>query len=139
VANVGHVARLPPFNAAHRALGAKHFDDLLRAFIAEELAQRFLVPRDAVFLHQRDEVSRRVARERRAAEVGIRRKEIAVGRVQVGEVAASTPRDADLLAHLAVVVDEQHAAGALARSRGAHHARCASADHRDVECVHRRH
>jgi hypothetical protein len=37
-------------------------------------------------------------------------EEVAVRRVQVGEVAAPAAGDADLLPHLAVVLEEQHAA-----------------------------
>ena len=50
--------------------------------------------------HQRDEIPRRVARERRAAEVGVRRFEVVGADVDVGEVAAATARDADLLGDL---------------------------------------
>ena len=91
----------------------------LRAVVAEELAQLLLVPGDAVALDERDEIARRVARERGAAEVGILRQEVRRVGVQVGEVAAAAAGDADLLAERSVVLDEQHAAAALPR-RAAH-------------------
>jgi len=56
-----------------------------------------------------------------------------MGRVDVGEVAAPAPRDADLFAHLRVVVDEQHAPAALGGGGGAHHAGGAGTDDDGVE------
>ena len=46
-----------------------------RTAVAEKLAQLFLVPGDAVPLHQRDEIVRRVAGQRRLAEVRIRTRD----------------------------------------------------------------
>ena len=72
--------------------------------VAEQLALVLLVEGDAVLLHQRDEVLRRVARQRRAAEVRVVAQEVLVRRarveVAVGEVAAAAAGDADLLGDL---------------------------------------
>ena len=122
-------AGLAPLHAAGAAFLHQHVDDLPGALVAEELAQRLLVPGDAVALDQRDEMARGVAREGRTAEVGVLREEIAPGRVQVGEVAAPAPRDADLLADLVVVIDQHYAPAALPRGRGAHHAGRAGTDY----------
>ena len=51
--------------------GKKKIDDLLGRSIAEQLAQGFFVIGDAVALDQRDEILRRVAAERRNAEMRI--------------------------------------------------------------------
>src|SRR5258706_14299228 len=93
-----HFARLPPFDTSLCAFGAQHVDDLLRPPVAEELAEGLLVPGNAVGLDERDEIARRVTRERRAAEVGIGREKIRGRRMEVGEVAAPSPGDANLLA-----------------------------------------
>src|SRR5258706_6894033 len=127
-----HLAGLAPIDAPLRALGDEHVDDPLRAVVAEELPERLLVIRDAVALHERDELARRVARQRRAAEIRVARDEVAVRGVDVGEVAAPAARNADLLADLRVVVDEHHAPPALPRSCGRHHSRGAGTDHGDV-------
>ncbi len=95
-----------------------------------------LVPRDAVALHERDEVLRRVARERRAAEVRVVGQEVGRPRVAVREVAAAAARDADLLAHLRRMVDEQHARTELAGDAGAEEAGGAGTDDDGVEGQH---
>src|SRR5258706_4278752 len=130
--HAAHLAGLAPLDAPLLALGDEHVDDPLRAVVAEELPEHLLVIRDAVALHERDEVARRVARQRRAAEIRIARDEVAMRGVHVGEVAAPPARDADLLADLRVVVDEHHAPPALSRSCGRHHSRGAGADHGDI-------
>src|SRR5437868_5943981 len=130
---LAHLARLPPFDAALLALRAQHVDDLHGAAIAEELAQRLLVPGDAMAFHERDEIPRRVALERRAAERGIGREVIRMRCVEVGEVATAAAGNSDLLADLLVVIDEQDPAAPLPRRGGAHHARGPGADDGDVE------
>jgi hypothetical protein len=76
---------------------------------------------------------RRVAGQGRAAELGVARQVVGDAHVQVGEVAAAAAGDADLLGELGGVVDDQHAAPALAGFGGAHHAGGAGADHDHVE------
>ena len=108
-------------------------DDLARAAVAEELAELLLVEAHAVLLDQRDEVGRRVARERRAAEVRVLGEEVLGPRAQVGEVAAPAARDQDLAADLGVALEHEHAAPALAGLDRAHQAGRAAADHDHVE------
>ena len=105
-------------DATGRAFGQQHGDDVLGRAVGKELALVFFVKGDAVFLHQRNEVGRCVARQRRAAKLRVLPHKVLVrsSRVQVavGEVAAPAARDADLLGHLVGVVDEQDFQPALA-------------------------
>jgi hypothetical protein len=55
------------------------------------------VIRDPVVLHEPNEIGGRVARQRRFCEVGIGGEEIIGPRVQIGEVAAASAGDKDLL------------------------------------------
>jgi hypothetical protein len=50
-----------PRHARAVAFGLQHVDDLLRTVVAEQLAQRLFVVRDAVAVDQRDEMLRCVA------------------------------------------------------------------------------
>ena len=80
----------------------------------------------------------RVAKDSQPLASGAWGTEVFRGRVsdfEVGEIAAAAARDADLLGELFGVVDDQHAAPALAGLGGAHHAGCAGAYHDDVEVV----
>jgi hypothetical protein len=76
--------------------------------VGEQLALVLFLVGDAMPVHERDEVGRRVARQRRAAELRVAAHEMPVRRahvqVAVGEVAAAAARDADLLGHLLRVV-----------------------------------
>jgi hypothetical protein len=53
--------RALPRHACAVAFGLQHVDDLLRTVVAEQLAQRLFVMRDAVAVDQRDEMLRCVA------------------------------------------------------------------------------
>jgi hypothetical protein len=53
--------------------------------------------------------------------------------MEIGEVAPPSPRDADLLAGLVGMVEDQHGASALSRFRRAHHAGGTCPDHHNVE------
>jgi hypothetical protein len=61
------------------------------------LAQLLLVIADPVFLQQRDEIIRRVTRQRRFAEVWIFGNEVFGAGVQIRKVAAPTSGDGNLL------------------------------------------
>jgi hypothetical protein len=82
------LARHGPAHTGFIALGAQHVDDSLRGLVAEQLPLVLFVKCDAAPPEQGDEIGRRVARQHRAAEVRVGRKEILGARVQVGEVAA---------------------------------------------------
>ncbi len=91
-------------------------------------------------VEQGDDVLRREARQRRAAEVRVGAQEVLVrrGRVEiaVGEVGAPAARDAHLLGHPLRVVDQQHPQAALPGLRGAEQAGGASAYDDGVESLH---
>ena len=52
--------------------------------------------------------------------------------MDVGEVAATTPRDLDLLADLIVVLEKEHPLAAIARREGEEHPGATTADHDHV-------
>src|SRR3546814_8090732 len=80
-----------------RAVGEQQVDDLLRGAVAEELAERLLVPGDAGRVDPRDEILLGVALQRRDTEARVLRQKVRRRAVQVGEVAAPAAGDADLL------------------------------------------
>ncbi|MCY1234777.1 hypothetical protein D9M72_473680 [compost metagenome] len=106
----------------------QHPDDVLGRVVAEELAEGLFVPGDAVLFDQGQEIARRITRQCRLAEMRVGRKEILRPRMDIGEVAATTAGDADLLAGCLGMVEHSRAAAALARFDGAHHARSTGAD-----------
>ena len=120
-------------DAACLALGQQHGHDLPRRAVAEQLAQRLLVPGDAVLFDQGDEVVLGVAGQGRLAEVRVGRQERLGPRVQVGEIAAATTGDQDLLADLVGMLQHQHPAPALAGALRAHQARPAGPNDNHVE------
>ncbi len=127
------VDRPHPRDAARVAFGDEHRDDPLARVVAEQLAAVLLVPRDAMAVDERDEVARRVARERRRRERRIAGQEVRRADVPVREVAAAAARDADLLGELRGVVDQHDRAAAASGHGRAHHAGRAGPDDGDVE------
>lgn len=121
-----------PRDAARVALVLQHVDDRVAAVVAEELALVLFVPGHVMALEQPEEVARRIARQRRAREMRIRRQIVVGAGVQVREVAAAAARDADLLGEPRRVIDQHDAAAELPGDRGAHHPGGARADHGDV-------
>ncbi len=117
------------------ALAHQHVDDLLRGAVAEELAQRLLVPCDAVALDETDEVGGRVACQGRFGKVGIGGEEIVGAGVQIGEIASATAGDEDLFAGAAGALEHSNAAAAAASLNGGHEAGGASAEDENVETV----
>ena len=125
----------PDLHLAAGAFVEQQLDDLARGAVAEELAQRLLVPGDAVTLDQVEEILRGVAAERGLHEMRVLR-EVAIGRgAEIGEVAAATARDQDLLARRIGMIDEEHALAPLAGGERTHEPRGAgSQDDRVVHC-----
>ena len=115
-------------HAGGRAFGQQHRHHLLAGVVAEQLAEFLLVVGDAVAFDQFDEMPRRVARQRRLAEVRVRRQVVGRRRAGIGEVAASAAGHQDLLADLVGMVDHQHAQPALASRDRRHQACGAGAD-----------
>ena len=59
-----HATTTSNLHSGALALRRQHVDNLLRAPVAEELSERLLVIGDAVALDERDEIRRRIARQR---------------------------------------------------------------------------
>ena len=131
--NLVHGGRHRPLHAAVLTLGAQHVDDPLRGIVAEELPPIPFVKIDAVSLHKLDKIARRVARQRRAHEMGVEAEVVLRPDAPVGEVAPSAAGDADLLGKPGGVIHQQHAAPALAGGGGAHHAGGTGADDHHIE------
>ncbi len=70
-----------------RAFGQQHRQYLLGRAIAEQLPERFLVPRDAVVFDHLKEIIRRVAAECRLGEMFVIRKVTFGARVGICEIA----------------------------------------------------
>ena len=125
------------FNTNSAAFLFQHGDDLLRRAIAKELSQRFLMVGNAVLLHQRDEIRRRVACQCGLSKVWVGGDKIFRTAMQIGEIAASAARDQDLLSYAFSPLQYHHAASTLARFNGAHEASCAAAENDYIKIVHK--
>ena len=88
---------------------------------------------DAARINTLDEIPRRKPLQRRNAEMRILRDELLGAGMHIGEIAPPAAGNADLLARLVGMIDDQNAAPALASLGGGKHARCAGADDEDVE------
>jgi len=100
--------------------GDEHVEDVAGGAVAEELAELLFVPRDAVLLDQGEEVGGRVASERGLREVRIFGEEIFRAAVDVGEVAAASAGDEDLLAGARGAFEDGDAVSTAASFDGAH-------------------
>ena len=87
--NIRDGAADPHIDTTLRAFGQQHGDDLARRAIAEQLAECFLVIGDGMALNQRDEVSLRVAAQRRSAEVRVAGQKVVRRAVEIGKITAS--------------------------------------------------
>jgi len=87
----------------------EELQDLLGALIAEELSELLLMPLDSVALHEGKELGGRVPGEGRLHEVWAARGDV-VDRsgANVGEVAASTAGDENLVPEPRVVFEDDH-------------------------------
>ncbi len=119
-------------------LGQQQIDDLLRRTVAEQLAERLFVIRNAVAFHQGDEIAGAVAMQRGNAEMRIARQEILGCATQIGEIASPAARDADLLSRRSRMIEHENRAAALAGLRRAHESRRARSDNNDVPPIHQR-
>ena len=128
-----HVAVAADLRLRGTTLVEKHRDDRAGTAVAELLAELLFVVRNPVPFDQVDEVPRRVARQRRSAEVAVLRKEIFRPGMDIGEVAAAPARYRDFLAHPITVLQEGHSAPALPSRQCAHHPGRAATDDYDIE------
>lgn len=85
-------------------------------------------------LHQRDEGRGLEARQCGKAEARIVREEVLSARVDIGEVAAATARNADFLARLFGVVDDEDTPPSPARRQRAEKAGAARANDDGIVC-----
>jgi hypothetical protein len=113
------LSRQPERGVGAGHLLPQHLDDLGGLVVAEKLPQRLFMPGDAVAADQVDEIPLAIAGERRFAEMRVLRQVIRGLCIEIGEIAPTTARDADLLARGACVVDDQNARSRMGR---AHHA-----------------
>jgi hypothetical protein len=111
----------------------EHVDDLPGGVIAEELAQRLLVPGDSVAFDKLQKVSGLIERQRGLGEVGIGRDEVLRRAMDIGEVATASAGDENFSARLRVVFEEKDATVALSGYCGAHETGCACTQHDYVE------
>ena len=115
-----HGHRVAYLHAATRAVGQQHVDDLLTGIVTEELPQMFFMKPDARFTHTGNEALGRMGLERMANEAWVATQ--VAGRIrpiQIGEVAATTTRDADLLADATCMVQHDHPQAAQPQLPGA--------------------
>ena len=131
-------AGLPALYTALRAFGQQHLDDVFGRAVAKQLALVLLVVRDAVLVHQRQKVARRVTRQGGAAKARVFAQEVGRRGAGVGEIAASAAGDADFFRDLFAVVYHQHRQAQLAGHAGAKQAGSARAHDDDIEFLHGR-
>ena len=79
-----------------------------------------------MFFDQRDEIRRRVARQRRLGKVRIRGKKIFRLAVKIGEIAASPAGDQNLFSQPVSMFEHRDTPAAFAGLDGAHESRCAA-------------
>ncbi len=96
------------------ALFFQHGDNLLRGAVTEKLSQSFFVICDSVFFHQGNEVSGRVAGQRRFGKVRVGGEKIFRTAMNIGEVAASAAGDQYLFADALRALQHGHAPSAFA-------------------------
>ena len=121
------------FHAGRAALRFQHSRDLVGRAIAKKLAQRFFVIGDAVLFDQGDKVLRRVARQRRFREVGIRGNEILRLAIEIREITASAARNQDFLSGSFGVLQDRDAPAAFAGLDRAQQSRGACPDDQHVK------
>lgn len=115
----------------------EHGDDVVSGAVAEELAEGFFVIADVMLFNERDELRWGEAGECGLGEVGVVGEEVFCTGVDVGEVAAASSGDEDLLACFFGVIDEEDASSAAACFDGAHEA-CGTCSEDDcMECLNR--
>jgi hypothetical protein len=119
-------------NTGGAAFRFQHGDNVARGAIAEELAERFFVISDSISLDQRDEITGRVAGERRSGEMWVGGEEAVGCAVEVGEVAAAAAGDEDLFADAIGMIENNDAPAALAGSDGSHEPGRSRAEHEDI-------
>ncbi len=130
-----HRLNLGPQSQLHLALVAliqQHTHDLFGAVITEQLAVVSLVIGDVVAHHQIDKIPLGVLGQGGFDEVGIAAQVIGWLHIEVGEVAAATATDQDLLTRLLGMVDDHHLTTAGSGGCGTHQSGGTGADHQHL-------
>src|SRR5690606_857968 len=104
-----------PGDAPVIAFRAQHVDDPFGAVVAEELTAMLLVPGNAMAFDEVKEITRAIGRERGAAKVRIAGNELPGSGTDIGEVAAPTARNTNLLGQTRGMIDQHHPQAALPR------------------------
>ena len=117
------------------ALSLQQVRNIFRRAVAEQLSQRFLVIRDAMFLHQGNEVRGRVTRQRGFREMRVRGEEVFCLAINVGKIATSAAGDKNFLADAVGTLDNRGAAAAFAGFDRADQPGRPCADNHSVECL----
>ncbi|CTP99315.1 hypothetical protein BN1007_10300 [Klebsiella variicola] len=118
------------------AFREQQIDDLLRRIITKQLAERLLMPGDAIFADQLDKVPLGVARQGRFAKMRVLAQ---IGRrlnIHVGKVAAAAAGHQNFSSRLFAVIEQQDAAAELARLRCAKHSRRSGANDNGIKPFH---
>ena len=132
-----HGHRLAYLHPATRAVDQQHVNDPLTGIVTEELPQMLFMKPDARFTHTGNEALGRMGLERMAHEARIAAQ--VAGRVrpiQIGEVAATASRDADLLADATCMVQHGHLQAAQPQLPGAIQPGSARAHHDHIPSFH---
>jgi hypothetical protein len=101
-------------DAGISAFGLKHIGDVVRAAVAEKLAEGFLVIRNAMLFDERDEIGRSVTSESGFCKVFVRAEKILGAAMEIREIAAATARDQDFLADAIGPFEDRDAASTFA-------------------------
>ena len=124
---------------AGRAFGREQVEDGTAALVAEQLAQVLLVKADPVGAQQVDEIAGPIGAQGVAGETRLTGQEAPlVIAVKIREVAATSARNADLLAEPGHMVDDDDTQATLPGLGRAELAGRAGADHRNIDSFHRR-
>ncbi len=123
----------PQFDAGLFHFGKQHADDVFRGIVAKQLTQGLFVPADAISLDQGEKIVLRIALEGGFGEMRIGGEKIARTGMEIGEIAPSSPRDANFLARRFQMLQNEDAASARTGVSRAHHpGRPGAEDHRVV-------
>jgi hypothetical protein len=113
----------------------EHADDLSGGIVAEELAESFLMIRNAVLFDEGDEIGRGVTREGGLGEMRICGEEVFRLGVEIREVAAAAAGDEDFFADFIGAFEKDYATAALSGFDGAHQAGGTGAQNDYIEVV----
>ena len=122
------------------AFGQEHLNQVVSGVLAEQLAFVFFFVRNAVFLHEGDEILRCVARERTATKLGVVAHKVFVGgayiEISVGEVAATAAGDTDFFGDFVAVIEDENFQALLCSHTSTKQTGCTGTHNHNVERFH---